>query len=52
MNLKYIHSEVECIQSSANVGVSENRHKADTWNSASTSKDGNTADSMDKNDIC
>ena len=36
---------------SANTGESEIWHKADTWNSASTA-DGNTADSMDKNDIC
>lgn len=36
----------------ANVGESENRHKADTWNSASAGKGGNTADSMDKNNVC
>lgn len=52
MNLKCINNEVQYMQSSANVGESENTCKSDSGNFVFTSKGGSTADSTEKSNIC
>lgn len=52
MNLKCIKNEVKCVQSSASVGESENRHKSNTGSFIFISKSDSTTDSTEKKNIC